>query len=221
MLGFRAPGAAARTGDVDIGQFPAISIAVEDRIEPDLLSVLNSVDPAFEAVQSPFDPSRTLRYAIRSGSVERFVVDVLAPMRGPPRDRPVHPPTLEGDARPLRFLDFLLYREIVALVLHGTGIPVKVPAPERFERLNAAAALALGRSDGSVVTSPPKSLQPFTFRHHLVGHDPDCRVSTRRCHVRAAAPRAKCCWHVSAATPRTLRRCRVVWAFQRLKWRTG
>ena len=132
MLGFRAPGAAARTGDVDIGQFPSISIAVGDRIEPDLLSVLKSVDPAFEAVPSPFDPSRTLRYAIRGRSEERFVVDVLAPMRGPPRDRPVHLPALEGDAQPLRFLDFLLYREIEALVLHGEGIPVKVPAPERF-----------------------------------------------------------------------------------------
>ncbi len=140
MLGFRAPGAAARAGDVDIGQFPAVSIAVDDRIEPDLLSVLKSVDPAFEAVQSSFDPRRTLRYAIRGESEERFVVDVLAPMRGRTRDRPVHLPALEslprtcsgGDAQPLRFLDFLLYREIEALVLHGTGIPVKVPAPERF-----------------------------------------------------------------------------------------
>ena len=132
MLGFRAPSAAARTGDVDSGLFPAISIAVDDRTEPDLLSVLKSVDSAFEAVPSPFYPHRTLRYAIRGGSQERFVVDVLAPMRGPPQDRPVHLPALEGDAQPLRFLDFLLYREIEALVLHGTGIPVKVPAPERF-----------------------------------------------------------------------------------------
>ena len=132
MLGIRAPGAAARTGDVDIGQFPTISIAVGDRIEPDLLSVLKSVDPAFEAVPSPFDPRRTLRYAIRGGSEERFVVDVLAPMRGPTRDLPVHLPALEGDAQPLRFLDFLLYQEIEALALYGTGIPVKVAAPERF-----------------------------------------------------------------------------------------
>lgn len=132
MLGFRAPGTAARTVDVDNGQFRAISIAVGDQIEPDLLSVLKKVDPAFEAVPSPFHPSRTLRYAIRGGNEERFVVDVLAPMLGPTPDRPVHLPALKGDAQPLRFLDFLLYHEIEALVLHGTGIPVKVPAPERF-----------------------------------------------------------------------------------------
>ncbi len=148
MLGFRAPGTVARTGDVDIGQFPAISIAVGDRIEPDLLSVLKGVDPAFEAVPSPFDPRRTLRYAIRGGGEERFVVDVLAPMRGPTRDRPVHLPALEGDAQPLRFLDFLLYREIEALVLHGTGIPVKAPAPERFavHKLLVAARRPAGRA---------------------------------------------------------------------------
>ncbi len=132
MLGFRAPGTTTRTGDVDIGRFPSISVAVGDRIEPDLLSVLKSVDPAFEAIPSPFDSRRTLRYAIRGRSEDRFVVDVHAPMCGTPQDRPVHLPTLEGDAQPLRFLDFLLYREIDALVLHGVGIPVKVPAPERF-----------------------------------------------------------------------------------------
>ena len=128
MLGFRTPGAVARTGDVDIGQFPAIAIAVDDRIEPDLLSVLKSVDSAFEAVPSPFCSCRTFRYAIRGGSEERFVVDVLAPLRG----RTVHLSALEGAAKPLRFLDFLLHQEIEALVLHGTGIPIKVPAPERF-----------------------------------------------------------------------------------------
>ncbi|MXY34185.1 MAG: hypothetical protein F4Y60_08885 [Boseongicola sp. SB0664_bin_43] len=132
MLGFTAPGAMARTGDVDVGQFPAISIAVRDRIEPDLISVLKSADSRFEAVPSPFDPRSTLRYAIRDGSQERFAVDILAPLRGPPRDRPVHLPALGGDAQPLRFLDFLIYQEIEAVVLHGPGIPVKVPAPERF-----------------------------------------------------------------------------------------
>ncbi len=132
MLAFRVPGAMARTGDVDVGQFPAISIAVGDRMEPDLLSALKAADPRFEAVPSPFDPGSVLRYAVRDGSQERFSVDILAPLRGPPRDRPVRLPAPGGDGQPLRFLDFLMYREIEAVVLHGPGIPVKVPAPERF-----------------------------------------------------------------------------------------
>ena len=158
MLGFKAPGTVARTGDVDIGQFPTISIAVGDRIEPDLLSVLKSVDPAFEAVPSPFDPRRTLRYAIRGGSEERFVVDVLAPLRGPPRDEPVHLPALAGDTQPLRFLDFLLYQEIEALVLHGAGIPVKAPAPERFA-VHKLLVAALRRADPASRAKARKDLQ--------------------------------------------------------------
>ena len=132
MLVFMTPGAVSRTGDVDVGQIPAILIAVQNRIEPDLLSVLKTADSRFEAVPSPFDPRSILRYAIRDGSQERFAVDILAPLRGPPRDRPVHLPALGRDAQPLRFLDFLVYQEIEAVVLHGPGIPVKVPAPERF-----------------------------------------------------------------------------------------
>ncbi len=107
MLGFMTPGAVSRTGDVDVGQIPAILIAVQNRIEPDLLSVLKTADSRFEAVPSPFDPRSILRDAIRDGSQERFAVDILAPLRGPPRDRPVHLPALGRDAQPLRFLDFL------------------------------------------------------------------------------------------------------------------
>ena len=170
MLGFRAPGTAARTGDVDIGQFPSISIAVGDRIEPDLLSVLKSVDSAFEAVPSPFDPRRTLRYAIRGGSEERFVVDVLAPMRRPPRNRPAHLPALEGNAQPLRFLDFLLYREIEALVLHGAGIPVKVPAPERFA-VHKLLVAARRRTDSAGHTKARKDLQQAALLVQVLASD--------------------------------------------------
>ncbi len=98
MPGFRAPAAMARTGDVDIGRFPAVPTAVEDRMEPDLPAVLKTVDPRLEAVPSPFDPRRVLRYAIRDGSQERLSVDILAPLRGPPRDRPVRLPALGGTA---------------------------------------------------------------------------------------------------------------------------
>ncbi len=132
MLGFRPSAVLARTGDVDIGQLSAISIAVKDRMEPDLPAVLKTVDSRFEAVPSPFDPHSVLRYALRDGRQERLSVDILTPLRGPPRDRSVHRPALGGEGQPLRFLDFLIYQEIEAVVLHGPGLPVKVPAPERF-----------------------------------------------------------------------------------------
>jgi hypothetical protein len=42
-------------------------------------------------------------------------------------------PALGGAAaEPLRFLDFLIYQPVRAVVLHGAGVPVLVPSPERF-----------------------------------------------------------------------------------------
>jgi len=39
---------------------------------------------------------------------------------------------LRGDARSLRFLDFLIYRELEGVALHGLGVPVRIPTPERY-----------------------------------------------------------------------------------------
>ncbi len=132
MLGVRMPGEMGRTGDVDIGQFRVISLAVDDEIDADLLEVLLRADRRFEAIPSPDDTRRVLRYAIRAGSQETFSVDVLTPLRGPDRPGLTTLKALRGQAQPLRFLDFLIYREVEAVALHGPGVPVKVPAPERF-----------------------------------------------------------------------------------------
>lgn len=157
MLGVRMPGELGRTGDVDIGQFHAISLAVDDEIDADLLEVLRRADRRFEAIPTPVDTRRVLRYAIRAGTQETFSVDVLSPLRGPGRPGPTTLKALKGHhAQPLRFLDFLIYREIEAVALHGPGVPVKVPAPERFAlyklivsrmRIDSAASQAKPRKD--------------------------------------------------------------------------
>ena len=42
-------------------------------------------------------------------------------------------PALGGAAAlPLRFLDYLIYEPIRAVLLHGTGVPVLIPSPERY-----------------------------------------------------------------------------------------
>ncbi|PZR80349.1 MAG: hypothetical protein DI537_39665, partial [Stutzerimonas stutzeri] len=50
---------------------------------------------------------------------------------------PVAQPFRDGllggaSAQPLRFLDFLIYQPVRAVMLHGAGVPVMVPAPERY-----------------------------------------------------------------------------------------
>ena len=156
MLGFRMPRELGRTGDVDIGQFHAVSLAVDDEIDADLLSVLRRADPRFKAIPSPADTRRTQRYAIRAGTQETFSVDVLSPLRGQARTGPTNLKALRGHAQLLRFLDFLIYREVEAVALHGPGVPIKVPTPERFalhklivsrRRIDTVASQAKARKD--------------------------------------------------------------------------
>ena len=64
-----------------------------------------------------------------------YRVELLTPHQGADErgDDLVPLPSLPGlGAQPLRFLDYLLYGEVPTVVLHGPGIAVNVPAPERY-----------------------------------------------------------------------------------------
>ncbi|RZS76904.1 hypothetical protein EV217_5138 [Phyllobacterium myrsinacearum] len=132
LLGYHLPATISRTGDLDIGQFQSIAIAVEDKIDRDLESVLQTVDTRFKAVPYAMDGRKTMRYALRVGGDERFSVDILSPMRGPDRPKVGSLPAIRSDAQFLRYLDFLLYQEVNGVALHGAGIPINVPDPTRY-----------------------------------------------------------------------------------------
>lgn len=133
LLGTRFNATNMRTGDLDIAQFHSIALAVEDELQEDFLTALRDVDPNFEAIPSPMDGRRTLRYALKKGKHEVFSVDVLSPLRGPEiRGRITKLDALRSDAQLLRYLDFLIYQEINAVALYGLGIPINVPSPERY-----------------------------------------------------------------------------------------
>ncbi|MBN8905938.1 MAG: hypothetical protein J0H99_04775 [Rhodospirillales bacterium] len=59
-------------------------------------------------------------------------VDFLTPNRGRESEEPRPLPALGTNAQPLQFLDFLIRDPEPAVVLHGAGILVAVPAPQRF-----------------------------------------------------------------------------------------
>ncbi|MBL4930051.1 nucleotidyltransferase family protein [Fuscibacter oryzae] len=132
MMGVRFENTAGQTGDLDLAQFHSVSISVGDEIDGGILAQLKSVDPRFEPIPSPFDGTKALRYAIRVGGQELFAVDLLCPLRGPDRGSTTSLKAMQGDAQLLRYLDFLIYGEINAVVLHGIGVPVNIPAPERY-----------------------------------------------------------------------------------------
>jgi hypothetical protein len=127
LLGALFPNRMLLTGDVDIAQFRDVSVAVEDEMAP-ALEVLRGVDGSFRPVPYAFDQSKAASYVSAGG----LRVEFLAPNRGPDRDAPVSLPALGTDAQPLRFLDYLIRNPVRAVVLHGSGVLVDVPAPERF-----------------------------------------------------------------------------------------
>ena len=132
LLGYHLAATLSITGDLDIGQFQTISVAVEDKIEQDFETLLKKVDTRFEAIPNPIDGRHTLRYALRVGGDEQFSVDVLSPMRGPDIPRIGKLASLRSDAQMLRYLDFLLYQEVNSVALHGAGVPINVPDPTRY-----------------------------------------------------------------------------------------
>lgn len=130
ILGVRLPSAAIMTGDADIAQDYAISREVEDTLPP-IVGLLQAVDPTFRAI--PHRSGSTASSAFQSASGYR--VEFLTSNRGSDDyiDHPAKMPALGGaSADPLRFLDFLIRDPVRTVLLHKSGVPVTVPAPERY-----------------------------------------------------------------------------------------
>jgi hypothetical protein len=127
ILGVKLPSSLLQTSDVDIAQFTNVSVSVGDQTPP-MLQVLKGVDKAFREVPTTSSLPGTTSYSARGG----MRVDFLTPNEGADTDDPQVFPALQTAAQPLRFLDFLIHDPVHAVLLHGAGILVKVPAPERF-----------------------------------------------------------------------------------------
>jgi hypothetical protein len=130
VLGRRLDATAMQTGDADFAQFHEISVAVGDSLPP-ILEVLRGVDPSFREIPSQVDGRVSTQFV----SKDNFRVEFLTPNRGADdqEGKPVPMPALGGAAAfPLRFLDYLIYEPIRAVMLHGSGVPVLVPSPERY-----------------------------------------------------------------------------------------
>jgi hypothetical protein len=129
MLGVRLPIATLRTQDLDIAQFTAVSLAIaKDETTAPLLDVLRIADSSFRAIPHTRKAEATTVYMNDRG----FRVEVLTENRGPERETPTSLPAIGTDAQPLRFLDFLIYEEIPAALLHDAGVLVNVPSPARY-----------------------------------------------------------------------------------------
>lgn len=130
ILGVRLPSASLMTQDMDAAQFYDISHMVGDSMPP-ILDVLRAVDATFEAVPDLTDRTRVTRFRAKNG----YLVEFLTPNRGSDdyADSPADMPALGGaSAQPMRYLDYLIYEPVRSVMLYKGGIPVTVPAPERY-----------------------------------------------------------------------------------------
>ncbi len=129
LLGVRFPKEYAHTKDLDIAQFREISISVAatDKI-PSLLEALRAVDASFAPLSSLEPGDAPCRFKNRDG----YVVDILVPNRGPDKATAEPRPALGAAGQLLRYLDFLIYQPVEAVVLYGGGVLVNVPEPARY-----------------------------------------------------------------------------------------
>jgi hypothetical protein len=155
LVGIRLPVAAMQTGDADFAQFHSISAAVEDSVEP-MLGVLRAIDASFREIPHQSDGRQTTKFE----NATRYQVEFLTPNTGSDDNegKPSRMPALGGaSAQPLRFLDFLILDPVRAVLLHKAGVPVLVPAPERFA-LHKLIVASRRRSDQNGVTKRDKDV---------------------------------------------------------------
>lgn len=131
LLGVRLLGELITTDDVDIAKFYGISISIDETM-PDIEKVLRKADPTFTPAFSPDGPSLVPGFKNAQG----FKVEFITPNRGDAdySTRLAAMPSLGGSmgAQVLRFLDFLIRNPVRSILLHDAGVPVLVPAPERY-----------------------------------------------------------------------------------------
>ncbi|MEI8396518.1 MAG: GSU2403 family nucleotidyltransferase fold protein [Rhodospirillaceae bacterium] len=130
LLGVKLPDAQLMTGDADLAQFLSISTEVADSV-PAMIEVLRSVDKTFAEISSLSDDRKAIAYKNADG----YKVEFLVPNRGSDvyaAQPPIMPALGGAAAQPLRFLDFLIWQPVRAVLLHNAGIAVNVPAPERY-----------------------------------------------------------------------------------------
>lgn len=130
VLGARIKEATTMTEDADLAQFFAIANQIDDQMLP-ILDVLRDIDETFNPVPHISGSSKSTCFINRT----KFKVEFLTPNRGSDdyEGRPAKMAALSGAAaQPLRFLDFLIRNPMRSVVLHGAGVPVTVPTPERY-----------------------------------------------------------------------------------------
>lgn len=126
IIGAALSSASLMTRDADFAT-AELAIAADDG-KSTMLDILKRADPSFSplpALKKSAPPS-----AFRNDS--GFRVDLLTPIYRRSDTDPMPLANLQASATPLHYLDWLMHEAIPAVALAGSGISIRVPAPERF-----------------------------------------------------------------------------------------
>ena len=96
-----------------------------------VIETLRAIDPTFASVPHLVERTRTAAFV----NAEGFRVEFLSPNRGSDDNQTgltTLPSAGGASGVPLRYLDYLIETPDRSVLLHGSGIPVLVPRPERF-----------------------------------------------------------------------------------------
>jgi hypothetical protein len=118
-----------QTQDIDLAGEADIDIAVVNP-SASVPDVLAQLDMGFIPVPTLDPRSASTSFRIRG---QELRVDLLVPLTGKPRARPLFVPSLQSMAQPLRFLDYLLSDLVPALAIGRRRLVLlNVPSPEHF-----------------------------------------------------------------------------------------
>lgn len=118
-----------QTQDLDLAGEIDVDLAIRNPVAP-APDVLAQLDMGFIPVPTLDRRAPSTSFRVRGKELR---VDLLAPLVGKPRSRPVFVPALNSVAQPLRFLDYLLAQtEPVVVVGRRMLVLVNAPIPERF-----------------------------------------------------------------------------------------
>lgn len=154
---------AARTSDIDQSQFRSISLAIDDSLEKALTNIL-SESGGFEQITG-FLPGENLPKwrNKRTG----LLVDLLTPFVSKEHEETDYLPTFSAHAVKLKFLDFLIYDELHAVLIHKSGVPINIPQPARY----AVHKMIISRERRDVEKQQKDVLQALALGGYLLRND--------------------------------------------------
>jgi hypothetical protein len=114
-----------QTGDIDIGQYEHLSLALGDKVEEDLAETFRAL--AFD----PIPGIRTTSIWKWRQTTSTAIVEFLTPSFRPEEDIREFP-ALGVAAQSLHFLNFLIAEPIKAAALYRSGVLVQIPRPEAY-----------------------------------------------------------------------------------------